>query len=182
MRLFILTLFTLALLSVRPAFSAQAYCNGVDSFETVLSLLSKRLDLAADVARYKWNLKADIEDSAREQLIIKKLVADATAKGLPADWSEQFFRAQIEASKSVQRQLFGEWQKNHAGTFADVPDLNSQTRPKLYALMSELIDALTKAWQPLHQEQCKTVLDMLVREKLLKPEYKAASKPLFEVR
>ncbi len=182
MRLFIFPLFVLALLSARPAFSAQAYCNGVDSFETVLSLLSKRLDLAADVARYKWNQKADIEDSAREQLIIKKLVTDATAKDLPADWSEQFFRAQIEASKSVQRQLFDDWQKNHAGTFADVPDLNSQTRPKLYTLMSELIDALTKAWQPLHQEQCKTVLDMLVREKLLKPEYKAASKPLFEVR
>ncbi len=181
MRLLIMTLLPLTLLVTRPATAALALCEGAQPLETVVSLMAQRLALAEDVARYKWNQKTGVEDAAREQLIITKLKEQAVAQGLPEAWSETFFRAQIEASKNVQKQLFADWQQNHTALFAAVPDLNSQTRPKLYALMSDLITALTKAWQPLQQPQCQPVLDKLVREKLGKPEYQAASTPLFDV-
>lgn len=181
MRLLSVLLF-LSLLSIgRISYSADAACVHTESLETVLSLMAKRLALAEDVARYKWNQQAAIEDSAREQLIIKTLVAQAEKQGLPAAWSERFFRAQIEASKLIQGQLFTDWQKQQAKPFTDVPDLNSQTRPKLYKLMSDLIDAVAKAWQPLNQASCKPVLEKLVGEKYAKPEYQMASAPLLAV-
>ncbi|MBT9098961.1 gamma subclass chorismate mutase AroQ [Methylovulum psychrotolerans] len=180
MRLMIMALLATTVF-IRPASAAVAFCEGVQPLETVVSLMVQRLALAEDVARYKWNQKVEIEDSAREQMIITKLKAQAVAEGLPEAWSETFFKAQIAASKATQKQLFAEWQQHHAAAFEGVPDLNSQTRPKLYALMSELITALHKAWQPLQQPECQPVVDKLVREKLAKPGYKVAGEPLFAV-
>lgn len=190
MRLLIVTLlWSITSLSMLPVAAANSeetvplleQCSETATLETVLSLMSQRLSLAEDVARYKWNQKTNIEDSAREQLIITKLVEQASKQGLPAAWAERFFRAQIEASKMIQQQLFVDWQHSHPAAFAAVPDLNTQTRPKLYALMSELIKALAKAWQPLHQSGCKPVLNRLVDEKFTRSEGKTASAPLFFV-
>jgi chorismate mutase-like protein len=109
-------------------------------------LIDRRLALSVDVARYKWNTGGKIEDATREAQVIDDLKAQAVALGLPADWAARFFRAQIEASKIVQRDLFIRWDKEGAGHFTEVPDLVRAIRPQLDALTPQILRALKENW------------------------------------
>ena len=122
---------------------------GVDQVAALLTLMDERLALMPDVARYKWNSGGAIEDLPREQSIIAALATQAAVAGVPAAWAEAFFRAQIEAAKSVQRALFARWRAEGAGRFEHVPDLARETRPRLDALTPKLLQALTENWAAL---------------------------------
>ncbi|MEI6463871.1 MAG: gamma subclass chorismate mutase AroQ [Verrucomicrobiota bacterium] len=113
------------------------------------SLLAERLALMPDVARHKWNTRSPIEDLARERQIIAGLQRDAEAVGIPAPWAERFFRAQIEAAKVIQRDLFARWEASGQGKFTDVPDLATVIRPRLDALTLQLLRALAATWPAL---------------------------------
>jgi chorismate mutase-like protein len=113
------------------------------------TLLAERLALMPDVARHKWNTRSPIEDLAREGQIIAGLQRDAAAVGIPAPWAERFFRAQIEAAKVIQRDLFARWEASGRGKFADVPDLGTVIRPRLDALTVQLLRTLAAAWPAL---------------------------------
>lgn len=117
--------------------------------EPLARLMVERLALMPDVARFKWNTRAAIEDLGREQQIIDGWKGEAAALGVPAAWAERFFRAQIEAAKVIQRQLFAQWRGAGQGTFADAPDLATVTRPKLDALTPRLLRELAMAWPAL---------------------------------
>ncbi len=112
--------------------------------ERLRQLIDARLLLARDVARAKWNTKAPIEDLPREQRIIDGLGQRARAVGLPSAWVESFFRAQIEASKTVQRGLFAQWTSAKAGPFEGAPDLAKDLRPALDELTGKLLNALAE--------------------------------------
>lgn len=109
-------------------------------------LMMERLALMPDVARFKWNTRAAIEDLGREQQIIAGLKREAEALGVPGGWAERFFRAQIEAAKVIQRELFARWERERQGAFADTPDLATVTRPRLDALTPRLLRELAMAW------------------------------------
>lgn len=112
--------------------------------ERLRQLIDARLLLARDVARAKWNTKGPIEDLPREQRIIEGLGQRAAVLGLPSSWAESFFRAQIEASKTVQRELFAQWHETKAGRFEGTPDLAKDIRPALDALTPRLLSALAE--------------------------------------
>ncbi len=118
--------------------------------DLLLALMDERLKLMPDVARYKWNTQSPIEDLPREKIIIDALVKDADQTGVPAVWAETFFRAQIEAAKTVQRQLFERWRQEKAGRFEDVPDLARELRPRLDGLTVKLQKALKDNWAVLN--------------------------------
>ena len=89
--------------------------------EPLRSAIDQRLLLAQAVARAKWNAEAPIEDLPREAQVIQSAVSQGAALGLPADWVEAVWRAQIEASKTVQRELYATWQAQKAGRFETRP-------------------------------------------------------------
>jgi len=120
-----------------------AYPWGIESLR---ALIDARLLLATDVAQYKWNHHLPIEDAAREAQVIDSLGQRAQALGVPQPWAEKFFRAQIEASKTVQNELFQGWDVFRRGEFAGVPDLATATRPKLDKLTDELLHAIAENW------------------------------------
>lgn len=120
-----------------------AYPWGIESLR---SLIDARLLLATDVAQYKWNHHLPIEDAAREAQLIGALGKRAEALGVPQPWAERFFRAQIEASKTAQNELFQGWDVFRRGEFAGAPDLASVTRPKLDRLTDELLHAIAENW------------------------------------
>ncbi len=115
----------------------------------LLALMRERLLISVDVAKSKWNSGAPIEDLQRENDIIASLARQAGKAGLPLAWAEQFFRAQIEASKIVQRELHVRWRQQGAGKFEDAPDLARDVRPRLDALTPKLLAAITAAWPEL---------------------------------
>jgi chorismate mutase-like protein len=120
-----------------------AYPWGIESLRT---LIDARLLLASDVAQYKWNHHLPIEDGAREAQVIEALGKRADALGVPQPWAQAFFRAQIEASKTAQTELFQGWDVFRRGEFAGAPDLATVTRPKLDKLTDELLHAIAENW------------------------------------
>ncbi len=82
-----------------------------------------------DVARNKWNSGAPIEDLPREREIIDALGKQAASYGLDAGIAREFFRAQIEASKIIQRTRFAEWRAAGQPKFESVRDLGKEIRP-----------------------------------------------------
>jgi len=128
---------------------APAASTSAIRMEPLRSLMDQRLALMPDVARHKWNTGGAIDDLPREQKIIEALGAQAQLLGVPGKWAEQFFRAQIEGAKQVQRAHFARWQQSGAGKFADVPDLVTVIRPRLDALTPQLLRELAAAWPAL---------------------------------
>jgi len=120
-----------------------AYPWGIESLRT---LIDARLLLASDVAQYKWNHHLPVEDAAREAQVIDALGKRADALGVPQAWAQAFFRAQIEASKTAQNELFQGWDVFRRGEFAGAPDLATVTRPKLDKLTDELLHAIAENW------------------------------------
>jgi len=120
-----------------------AYPWGIESLR---ALIDARLLLAPDVAQYKWNHHLPIEDLAREAQVIAALGHQAGELGVPQAWAEAFFRAQIEASKTAQNELFQGWDVLRHGQFPDTPDLAAVTRPKLDKLTDQLLHALAENW------------------------------------
>ena len=110
--------------------------------DRILVLIGQRLGYMDDVARNKWNSGAPIEDLPREREIIESLGRQAPAYGLDADIARDFFRAQIEASKIIQRTRFAEWRARSQPPFKNMPDLRDTIRPALDALTPELMKAL----------------------------------------
>lgn len=131
--------------------------------EPLGELIAERLALMPDVARYKWNTRTPVEDLVREAQIIAALKREAEALGVPAGWAERFFRAQIEAAKQVQRELFAQWTGAGQGTFADVPDLATVTRPRLDALTPRLLRELAMAWPALSDPRQQERVTALAR-------------------
>jgi len=120
-----------------------AYPWGIESLR---ALIDARLLLAPDVAQYKWNHHLPIEDLPREAQVIAALGHRASDLGVPQPWAEAFFRAQIEASKTAQNELFQGWDVFKHGQFPDAPDLATVTRPKLDGLTDQLLRALAENW------------------------------------
>ena len=120
-----------------------AYPWGVESLR---SLIDARLLLATDVAQFKWNHHLPIEDLPREAQVIASLGKRADELGVPQAWAESFFKAQIEASKTAQNELFQGWDVFRRGEFAAAPDLATVTRPKLDKLTDELLHAIAENW------------------------------------
>ena len=120
-----------------------AYPWGIESLRT---LIDARLMLASDVAQFKWNHHIPIEDLPREAEVIAALGHRAGDLGVPQLWAEAFFRAQIEASKTAQNELFQGWDVFKRGQFPDAPDLVTVTRPKLDRLTDQLLHALAENW------------------------------------
>ncbi|MBP0598419.1 gamma subclass chorismate mutase AroQ [Herbaspirillum sp. LeCh32-8] len=110
----------------------------------LLSLQKTRLDVAAPVARSKWNSHAPIDDPAREQAILDDVAGRAQAMGLDAPWARRFFQDQFDAGKIVQRDLHRLWKIERRPPFPNPPDLAHEVRPVLDRLTPELLAALAR--------------------------------------
>ncbi len=116
-----------------------------DRLAVLLDLIDQRLAISEDVARSKWNSGAPVEDLARERDIVTAIGAQAAGYGLDPSFARNFFQAQIEASKVVQRARLAQWRAARQAPFTGVPDLQRDIRPQLDRLTTELLTALAQA-------------------------------------
>lgn len=146
------TLFLLLALACTPVLAAgqQPIASAsTTSLEPLRRLIDERMALMPDVARHKWNTRGAIDDFPREQKLIESLRAQAESHGIPGQWAERFFRAQIEGAKQIQRAQFARWEQSGADKFANVPDLVTVIRPRLDALTPQLLRELAAVWPTL---------------------------------
>jgi len=136
------------LLLAALAFSLAHPAAATDSAEKLQRLrgvMTERLVIMEQVARYKWNAGLPVEDRNREAAVLEKTTAMAVGRGLNPELATRVVRAQIEAAKMVQSSLFEQWRKAGAGKSAEVPSLTATLRPEVTRLSRELIAALVVA-------------------------------------
>ncbi|MFZ6679326.1 gamma subclass chorismate mutase AroQ [Undibacterium sp. Tian12W] len=124
---------------------AQAQNASDPRLVRLMGLMQQRLNLAQDVAMYKWNAKAAIDDPVREQQILDALAQQAPQYGLAPRQVQDFFSAQIVAGKMIQTALFAEWVSKAQAPFDNPPDLKTTIRPALDKLTPQLLTALAEA-------------------------------------
>jgi chorismate mutase len=139
--------------------AAQPPAADIEKVDRVLILIQQRLGYMDDVARNKWNSGAPIEDLPREREIIESLGRQAATYGLDAAIARDFFRAQIEASKIIQRTRFAAWRARNQPPFTNVPDLRERIRPALDALTPDMMNALAAALPLLQQPGGATLVN-----------------------
>ncbi len=96
----------------------------------------------SDVARWKWNAGKAVHDPQRESELLDRLISQARDAGLDEDIARRFFQAQMQAAKSIQHAEFAEWRDNNQQKFDNVPDLQTELRPKISELSRRLIEEL----------------------------------------
>nr|ALI53581.1 chorismate mutase [Hirschmanniella oryzae] len=119
----------------------------------VIRLVSARLDLAQPVALYKWQHNQSIDDPVREAALLASVATQANASGVAADFAQQFFQDQINASKIIQFAYFADWQQNGAPNVT-APDLSTVTRPLINNVTSELVQALAPIQSIRFERKC----------------------------
>jgi chorismate mutase len=117
------------------------------------------------VSESKWNSGSPIEDPEREIAILNAVGKKAENAGLPAAWTEHFFRLQIEASKVVEYQDFAQWRDKGQGAFPHASNLNTELRPHLDGITDALISALSREWPVIkssshHGLRCSDSMDL----------------------
>jgi len=100
-----------------------------------------------EVARTKWNQGLPIEDKAREAQILKGLVGQSEKIQAHEGWITQFFQAQMDAAKEVQRSDFAVWEKGSVQKFAEAIPL-SGLRGYIDEVNREMIDLLSQIHDP----------------------------------
>ncbi|MFZ6642920.1 gamma subclass chorismate mutase AroQ [Undibacterium sp. TC4M20W] len=141
---------TLACAALSLSHPAQAQNASDPRLVRLMGLMQQRLNLAQDVAMYKWNAKAAIDDPVREQQILDALAQQAAQYGLAPRQVQNFFTTQIVAGKMIQTALFAEWVSKTQTPFDNPPDLKTTIRPALDKLTPQLLTALAEA-QPVLQ-------------------------------
>ncbi|TDD21164.1 gamma subclass chorismate mutase AroQ [Nonomuraea diastatica] len=111
----------------------------------LVELVVERLLLADAVAAAKFGGTSPVADPERERALLGKVATLSARTGLPAETGVRFFRAQIEASKVVQRGLHARWRAHPELRPRERPDLASEVRPRLDRLTPRLLRQLKEA-------------------------------------
>ena len=113
----------------------------IDTLQQLVEISTRRLALAKQVALAKWDSHTSVEDPSREKQIIESAVKQGESVGLDGTFVSRFFRAQIEASKTVQYHLLSDWYR--AGRAPAHRPINlAHLRRELDRLQTALIAAL----------------------------------------
>jgi chorismate mutase len=150
----------LAVGTVLVGLAATGAPGADDGADCVPRLMAERLSLMPAVAHYKWSHDLPIEDPKREAEILDGLAARDDLGGLGPAFLRAFFRAQIEAAKDIQRRRFDEFAADPPpadGAF----DLETQLRPVLDRLTTELIACLAEWLEPLRQGNLAEQLEII---------------------
>ncbi|HEY4050572.1 MAG TPA: chorismate mutase [Acidobacteriaceae bacterium] len=79
-----------------------------------LSKLIGRLSIMQEVAQYKWNKNAPIDDPNREQKLLESVAKQAQVKGLQPQWTRHFFPLQLKRRS---------WHNTSSSTIGDEPSI-----------------------------------------------------------
>jgi chorismate mutase-like protein len=107
-------------------------------------LIDLRLALMTEVARWKWNRKAPIEDLPRERAQLESLRGRGATLGVDPMLLERFFAAQVAAAKVIQTELFDRWHREDIAEFSGVLDLDKDLRPQIDQVTTQILEVLGK--------------------------------------
>lgn len=133
---------------------AQAMPSPLDA---LVSAAAQRLQVADPVAAVKWITHGDIEDPVRVQQVLDAVATAANTRGIDADYVRRIFTDQIHATEAVEYRRFAEWKLDPAAAPPSAPDL-SESRSRIDALNTTIVDELGAQWDLLHSPACVPAL------------------------
>ena len=110
-----------------------------DKLQPLVETSARRLAIAKQVALAKWDSQAPVEDAAREARVIATAIRAGESRGLAPVEVSNFFTAQIEANKLVQRSLLAQWRRAGKAPPHTGANLVSAVRAELDQLETALI-------------------------------------------
>lgn len=128
-------------MAVTSAAPAAAAPSG-EGLTPLVGLAAERILLADKVAAAKFGTSTPIEDPVREQQVLDRAAALAGQAGIDVPETVEFFRAQIEMNKVVQRGLYDLWTRHPELAPTERPDLATEVRPALDRITVSFIDQL----------------------------------------
>lgn len=137
-----------------PAVSASQ----TDPLAATSALVLRRLLLADPVAASKWLSGRPISDPAREQAVVDAAIVLAKQRGIDPAFVTRVIRAQIEASKVVQRGLFVHWTHDPATAPKTAPDLTT-VRQELNEIDDALVNTIGEADAVAGSPRCSHFVD-----------------------
>jgi serine protease Do len=113
--------------------------------DALVDLMKQRLDIAADLARYRFaNKTAKAEDKDASQLAM--LVLAAEELGLDQNLLRDFFMAQFTAARKLQEELHARWSKDETSlSTAGLPTFEITLRRKIDRLSIDMLSAYARA-------------------------------------
>ncbi len=146
-----------------PVRAAPERAATTSALTPLVGLSAERILLADKVAAAKFGTSTPIEDPAREQQVLDRAAALAAEAGIDTEETVEFFRAQIEMSKFVQRGLYELWTERPELTPTERPDLATEVRPELDRITVAFIGQLA-ASEDLRGPSPRCVVSLLVAE------------------
>lgn len=108
----------------------------------------RRLELAREVASFKYRHHLPVRDAAREAAIVDHLAALAVTRGQNPGAVRSFFTAQIAASCARQEELLHQWSRGLAQPASPPRDLRTEIRRDIDAVNLTLLQALDRPTPP----------------------------------
>ncbi|MCL9780844.1 chorismate mutase [Vibrio sp. S4M6] len=121
---------------------ATPFAFAAGNSSTLFQNINHRLGYMKDVALYKAQKHLQIEDTAREAVVIQKAQAQAKEIGLNPTSVKAFFVAQISAAKAIQYRYRADWLTDPAALNAKPLNLKTQVRPALITLGDQILSQI----------------------------------------
>ncbi|WP_207755678.1 gamma subclass chorismate mutase AroQ [Nonomuraea cypriaca] len=123
----------------RPPVHAAIHQDGL---ARLTDLTVRRILLADQVAAAKYGTSRPIDDPARERQVLDSVATLSRSIGLAPKDGVDFFTAQIEAAKVVQRGLYAHWKAHPELRPSERPELATEVRPRLDLLTTRILRQL----------------------------------------
>ncbi len=110
--------------------------------EELHAAIWNRLALMPAVAQSKFHQQRPISDRAREAELVEQFRKLAMNRGIHPEFAERVIRAQIDASKRVQTELYEEWKAHPPPEDTHLRDLVQDLRPAIDVTNERMLVAL----------------------------------------
>ncbi|MFH8348957.1 chorismate mutase [Streptomyces sp. NPDC018045] len=131
----------------------ESASRGAHALRPLAVLSARRLATADLVAAAKWGTDSPVDDPAREQQVLDAVARRAAELGTDPRWAARIFRDQIEANKTVQRELHRRWAADPAQVPAGRPDLG-EVREEINRVTDALVRAIAASGEARTSPRC----------------------------
>jgi chorismate mutase len=140
-------------LAVQLCGPGTATAQPVIPFYRLVDTAAQRLATADPVAAFKWINGGPITDSPRANQVLDNVAADATARGLDAQYVRAVFTDQIAATEGIEYTRFGQWKFDESIAPTAAPDL-SASRAEIDGFNKTMVEEIALHWNSLHSPGC----------------------------
>jgi chorismate mutase len=144
-------------LAVMPT-TAPARGDDANPLLGLVDAATQRLQTAEPVAANKWMTGGSIEDPQRVDQVLATVSADATDRGVDADYVRRIFTDQIGATEAIEYSRFAQWKLDPASAPGTAPDL-AASRGIIDRLNADMVEQVSRQWSLLHSAECAGTLE-----------------------